>query len=78
MTGIFPSGFMQTQLTALRLISDGFRLFMWCPRMAANACLAADMSAPESSNTVTGTALDEDVICKVIVGAGSALSPPIL
>ena len=39
---------------------------------------AADISAPESGNTVTSVVPDEDDICTVIVGAGSALSPVML
>ena len=36
-------------------------------------CLAADISAPESGNTVTNAVLLDDVIWILIVGAGSAL-----
>ena len=39
---------------------------------------AADISAPESGNTVTGVVPIEDDICTVILGAGSALSPIML
>ena len=77
-TGIFPAGFMQAPLTALELISDGARLSKWYPKMPTIICPAADISVPESGNTVTGDVFVDDVIWTVIVGAGSALSPVIL
>ena len=77
MTSIFPSGFMQAPLTAVGLISDGVRLSTWSPRTPVSAWPAANMSAPEFGNTVTGLVLDDDVICTVIVDAGSALLPAI-
>ena len=46
--------------------------------MSIIICPAADISAPESGNTVTGDVLMDDIICTVIVGAGSALSPVML
>ena len=77
-TGIFLSGFMQAPLTALGLTSDGIKLSRWCPSMPTIPWPAADISAPESGNNVTGVVPDEDDICTVIVGAGSALSPVML
>ena len=68
---------MQAPLTALGLISDGVKLSSCCPRIPTIAWPAADISVPESGNTVTGVVPDEDNICTVIVGAGSALSPGI-
>ena len=41
-------------------------------------CWVADISAPDSSNTLTGAVLEDDVIWIVIVGAGSTLSPVML
>ena len=69
---------MHALLTALGLISDGVRLSKRCPRMPTIACPAADMSAPESDNTVTDAILEWVAICTVIVGAGSTLSPAML
>ena len=41
-------------------------------------CWVADISAPDSSNTLTGAVLVDDVIWIVIMGAGSTLSPVML
>ena len=69
-TGIFPTGFMQAPLTVRRLTFDGARLSKRCPNMPTIVCLAADISAPESGNTVTNGVLLDDVIWILIVGAG--------
>ena len=61
-TGIFPTGFMQAPLTALGLISDDARLPKWYPKMQKIIYLEADISAPESGNTVTGDVFVDDVI----------------
>ena len=74
-TGVLPKGFIQAPLTALGLISEDVRMSKQYPRMLTIACPVTDISAPESSNTITGTVLEEVVICIVIVCAGSALSP---
>ena len=65
-------------MTALGLISDGARLSKWYPKMPTIICSAADISAPESGNTVTGDVLVDEVIWTVMVGADSALSPVML
>ena len=77
-TGIFPTGFMQVPLTALGLISDGAKLSKWYLKMSTIIYPAADISAPESGNIVTGDVFMDDVIWTIIVGADSSLSSVIL
>lgn len=52
MTGIFPNGFMQGPLMAVRPISDDVRL---CPRMPIIACPTVDTSVPESGTYMHNT-----------------------
>ena len=65
---------MQTPLTALGLISDNVRLSKWHSKIPSIVYPAADILVLKSGNAVTGAVRMDDVIWRIIVGAGSAFS----